>query len=163
MASTELIPTTQEHVEWVSRRARKADTDELWAAGYLSPEACMRSGASRGVAITGLIDQEPVAVWGVVPASIVLGIGVPWMVTTRALDDDARARVFLRACRAGLATITDGYDILMNYVDARNGRAIRWLRFMGFDVDPVARPYGAMRLPFHRFTWRRGEPCAHLG
>jgi len=47
-----------------------------------------------------------------------------------------------------------GYSHLENWVDARNTKAINWLRWLGFTVhDPV--PFGVAGLPFHRFDMRR--------
>ena len=38
-------------------------------------------------------------------------------------------------------------------VDARNARAIRWLRWLGFRIHP-AEAHGIQGLPFHRFEMR---------
>ena len=44
------------------------------------------------------------------------------------------------------------YRLLQNHVDARNTEAVRWLGWLGFEMDP-ALPFGPDQLPFHRFHW----------
>ena len=51
--------------------------------------------------------------------------------------------------------ITKDYSLLINFVDARHGVAIRWLKWLGFKVFP-AKPFGPDKLPFHRFEMRTG-------
>lgn len=45
------------------------------------------------------------------------------------------------------------FALLTNYVDARNAVSIRWLRWLGFEIEPAA-PFGIHGLPFHRFSMR---------
>ena len=42
------------------------------------------------------------------------------------------------------------YRVLTNYADARNTTAIRWLRWLGFNILPAI-PFGLDGLPFHPF------------
>ena len=91
--------------------------------------------------------------FGAVPASLLGGVGVPWMVGTTALNRMRGQKALLRASRATIAGLSARYDVLANMVDARNGAAIRWLRWLGFDVLPPI-PHGPDRLPFHPFILR---------
>lgn len=84
-------------------------------------------------ALTGLIDGEPVCMFGVAPVSILNGEGAPWMLGTEQLEQAQVA--FLRACRGVVADMERTYPRLMNVVDARNTVAIRWLRWLGFRFD----------------------------
>ena len=44
------------------------------------------------------------------------------------------------------------YPLLVNYVDARNKVAIRWLRFLGFTFIRKIEKYGVGRKPFYEFV-----------
>jgi hypothetical protein len=99
-------------------------------------------------ALTCLFDGEPVAMFGVVPASTLTGRGVPWMVASATLD--RHQRLFLRHCRPAVEQMGRMFRHLCNHVDARNTKAVRWLAWLGFTVHP-AQPHGPDRLPFHYF------------
>ncbi len=151
MVSVSIIPATLDHVGAIAEKVRPADRDELWAASNITAERAMRNGIEHSeVAMTGLIDGVPVCMWGVVRESLVCNMGVPWMIGTELLDK--YAATFLRRCRAPILEIFAGYDILVNHVDARNKKAIKWLGFMGFKVEKEPVTYGVEKLPFHRFS-----------
>ena len=116
---------------------RQAEIDELAALGYTCEE-CLALGLASGDALTVFINDEPMAMVGV-------SDGVLWGVFTRAIDRHPLA--FLRASRAFVTSLPE----VVNYVDARNEKAVRWFRWLGFEVsEPV--PYGHNGAMFHRFT-----------
>ena len=141
--------TTPEHVYQVAMNIRKPDLDELWATTMQRPYDIMMSALNSSDAVfTGFVDDEPVCVWGVASESLLFNTGVPWMVSTKAIDKHAIQ--FIRHCRAEVMKMFEKYDSLENYVDARNKNAVRWLKWLGFTIDDP-KPYGAFNLPFHRF------------
>ena len=151
MVTISIIPATMEHAEYIAANAREADVQELHASSYQTPLNAMKLGMDLSdFALTGCVDGEPVMMWGVYFESLLWGIGTPWMVATKQLDKFAM--VFLRRCRDGLLEKKKNYGMLVNYVDARNVKAIRWLKWLGFNVEEETKPYGALKLPFHRFT-----------
>lgn len=70
------------------------------------------------------------------------------MVTTEHIGADVRG--FLRGSKAVLLEMLQRHQVLVNYVDARNVSAIRWLAWLGFTIDSAV-PYGVQGLPFHKF------------
>jgi len=62
-----------------------------------------------------------------------------------------RRRWFLAESRRQVGRMLGHYARLENRVDARNGPAIRYLRWLGFTLEP-ATPWGAAGLPFHKFS-----------
>lgn len=92
--------------------------------------------------------------FGVAPASLVGGLGVPWMIGTDAIE--RYQFTFLRHCRPCVDQMRLLYDTLVNWVDDRNVVAQRWLRWLGFHVEQPE-PYGPDGIPFRRFTWRRAD------
>lgn len=79
------------------------------------------------------------------------GQGSPWLLGTTLLDQ--LPGHLTRSAKTYLSQMQDQYPHLMNYVDARNVRSVRWLRRIGFTVHPAA-PYGFAGLPFHLFEMK---------
>lgn len=153
MALVEIRDATEADADFIARRVRKADFDEIVASSGKHPYYAMIQGLSHSTsAKTATFNGEPACMWGVAPGGMILQVGVPWMVGTDLLDQHAKA--FLRRCRKPVMSLLDGYAILMNYVDARNVRAVEWLAFCGFTVDD-AEPFGLSGQPFHKFWMSR--------
>jgi hypothetical protein len=121
---------------------RQAEVDELEQLGVDS-EKCMRIGLLAGGARTVFIDDEPAAMFGIIDAG---EHNVVWAVFTQAIDRHPIA--FLRESRR----LAEAFERdVINYVDARNVKAVKWFRWLGFEVsEPV--PYGPNGALFHRFT-----------
>lgn len=137
----------------VASCARPADIAEIKACSGLDIEPalglCLPNSLCAWVIESGGL---PLAAVGDSLAGI--GTGVPWMVTTTHIEKDPRG--FLRASKALMAEMLRRHLQLMNYVDARNTDAIRWLAWLGADIGPAV-PYGVSGLPFRKFTKQREE------
>ncbi len=94
----------------------------------------------------------PGALLGVVTTSVLYNVGSPWMLATSRAD--AFPRAFIAYGRAYTRIMLEEYEALENHVDARNRKAVAWLRRIGYRVGP-AEPYGALGLPFHHFRAER--------
>lgn len=150
----EVVRATPQHVAEIARAVRPADREELWACRMQTPEQVMQRGIEMSdKAMAGLVNGRAVCMWGVVHDSLIGPCGTPWMVGTMALDE--YAKTFLRRCKKGLVDMFEGYQHLENFVDARNTKAIQWLKWLGFNVDKEPQEYGMLKLPFHKFTMRR--------
>lgn len=145
-------PLTAQDIHTIEDEARQADIDEMEAAsGWTISEAleyALQVSIQPSVIV---INGEIVAALGDCPHAD--GIGVPWLISTNAMDRHPRA--FLRICQQLVLGMSERHAVLMNFVDARNIRAIRWLQWLGFQVGP-AQPYGTANLPFHPFILTRG-------
>lgn len=86
------------------------------------------------------------AVFGV--GTIATGVGSPWMLGTRLLDQ--RPRMVHETAIGYLPAIRARYPLLLNFVHTSNTRSIRWLRRLGFTIHPPE-PYGYLGEMFHRF------------
>ena len=148
-------PGNREDALYIAVRARQADVDELWAAARTSPFVSLLRGIQNSPECwTGSIDGEPVCMFGVAAQSILTGYGVPWMVGTSAIDRHSKA--FLKGSKFVVEGMLHKWSHLENWVDARNVRAIRWLKYLGFTVHPPL-PYGELGLPFHCFEMERSH------
>lgn len=148
----EVVPAEEAHVDAMLGRIRQADIDELWASNRVTPEEALRAGLRLSTSVwTGMVDGRPICMFGVVPASLLGGVGVPWMIGTT--DIERHQHAFLRRCRPHVAHMRRLYTHLANMVDARNRVAMRWLRWLGFRLgEPV--PHGPDGLPFRPFEMR---------
>jgi hypothetical protein len=99
-----------------------------------------------------LVDGELAMLGGVAPLSLVGGVGSPWMLGTTLLDRSPGA--LTRIGVVYLRIVLGLYPELVNYVDARNVKSIRWLRRLGFQIAAEPIPYGPKKLPFYRFDMR---------
>ena len=130
----ELRDARVEDIPIIAADARMGDITEMAALGT-TVSAAMVDGLERSDwALTGMIDDVPVCMFGVAPRSIILGEGVPWMLSANGLE---RAQVkFLKACRPAVKAMTNSYPRLMNFVHADNRVTIKWLRWLGFSFAP---------------------------
>ncbi len=151
MPGLEYVPAEPAHAEWLAPRLRATDRAEVQAALGLPPEVALPiSLRASSMAVTALVRGEPGAIFGICPANLLAGEGLVWMLGSDEVERQARA--MLREAPQWLALIGDGYRLLRNHVDARNTRAVRWLRRMGVAIGQAV-PFGVAGLPFHPF-WR---------
>lgn len=153
MTRYEIIPATLEHVEEIAPRLREADVQEVYAASHLDPLTALRRSlvVSRNPKI-GTADGLACCIFGVAAPSVLSETGVPWLLATPEITQHARA--FLRMSHDYVASMRADYEVLRNMVDARNKDAIKWLRWLGFRIDPAI-PFGPDKMPFHPFEMRR--------
>jgi hypothetical protein len=99
-----------------------------------------------------LDDDEPLCVAGLVqPMLLAPQIANPWLIGTEALR--RHPKTFLRETKRWVEEWRRHYSLLFNYVDAEYAGAIRWLRWLGFDIF-TPEPFGPHRAPFCRFEMR---------
>ena len=152
-------------VDIVSRPPRLSDVDALVA--NLRPADALELSASGGRDLHNSVrhalnisphrwaieaDGELVILGGVVPISLIGGVGTPWMLGTTRMDRLPGALTKVGMHYRDVAKSL--YPELVNYVDARNVKAIRWLKRIGFTLSDTPEPYGVQGLPFYKFELR---------
>lgn len=149
-----VVPAHSDHIFWLANNMSQADRDEVAAAVGMGPYRALKDSLDRSVAAwTGLVKDEPVCMWGVTPLDILGGLGSPWLLGT----DELRKYgfTFLRECKSRLPAMLELFPLLVNYVDARHERAIRWLKWLGFRLDPAPVAYGLWGMDFFRLEMKR--------
>jgi hypothetical protein len=80
--------------------------------------------------------------FGVVDTSVVEGRGRVWAIATKQAEGSWRELIRLGV--SILSMLTDRYMTLENYVHSDNAKAIRWLRWSGFQVGEPQEVRGQM-------------------
>lgn len=146
----QIVPATLEHAQALVPHVRQADIDEFYALNLSTPEEVLVSGINLSTkSWTAIFNGEVAAIFGVSPASIIGGVGIPWLVGSDILEKHQKA--FLRRCKPFVGLMLQIYPELLNYVDERNYIAKAWLHWLGFKLED-AQPIGALNYPFHKFT-----------
>lgn len=145
------MPATEAHARELAPRVRAADAAEIWASNHARPlDALLASLVSRDT-LAGLADGRVMCMFGAKRTTVLSTTASPWLLGANELPEHARA--FLRMNREYIRHLQDEYDTLVNFVDARNVVALRWIQWLGFKIEPPV-PYGPEMLPFCRFTMR---------
>ena len=138
-------------------RLRQADVEEIRAMTGTPPElpvtySIMTSYPGWAAEVNGRTE----AVFGAGPGRELPDggtVGVPWLVGS---NEIAKHPVeFFRISMRIIGEMRKHYDLLENWVDARNVLSIRWLDWAGFTIEPPETAGAEGRL-FHRF-WMKGS------
>lgn len=151
MADLRIRPAIFSDVEWIAPRMREADRLEVLASTTMRPARSLALAFEFSEQVwTGTADGVPVCMFGVCCLDPLVGAGIPWLLGTDLVETHFRG--FLRGSRMVVEAMRTEYTSLENHVDARNVRAIEWLRWLGFAIHEQA-PFGPFGAPFHRFGW----------
>lgn len=141
------------HIEAVLGRLRKADFDEVFAATGEDPDLALVNAWKNSLYRWSIVWRgEVIGVFGLTALSLMGETGVPWLLGTDAMAQIKRQ--FAIQSRTFIHKMLAVYPVLMNFVDARNTLSIKWLKWVGFELQPP-KPYGVAGMPFHRFEMRR--------
>lgn len=139
-------------IEALLANMRQPDIDEVTAAVGDLEHAVVESVKASSLLAAADINGELACIFGCAPLGGMLGTqAAPWMLGTDTLDK--YPLVLMKHCGPYVEAMQARYPHLLNYVDARNTRSIRWLKRMGFTFRPAV-PYGVAQLPFHLFERR---------
>ena len=96
--------------------------------------------------------REVVAIFGVatVPNPTGIQLGSPWLLASEELFS-THLRQAVSESHHWLDVLSEGYDVLQNYVFAENVVHVRWIEKMGFELTEYIEAWGHKRLPFWRF------------
>lgn len=137
------------HIDELVANMRRLDRDELLAASGEDFEATIAKSIAFSYAPGAAFDNKGLmCLFGALPARLMGDEAAPWLLGTDRLTLHPGA--LNKGAQVYLATVRKQFPRLFNYVDARNLPSIRWLRRMGFEIDPPI-TFGIAALPFHRF------------
>lgn len=142
-------------IDHIAANMRPADAAEVLA--IRGPGTLMKAALAECVLVStscwvAASDAEPFAIFGVMPVSLLHGIGAPWMLGTALAAKFPR--VLVREGRRYSLRMLEAYPYLVNMVDARYTSSVRWLRRIGYTVYE-AEPYGGRGELFRRFEMKK--------
>lgn len=139
----------------IALNLREDDFDEVFAATGKSPHLDIEVGVKTSLRTWIMLNKndEAVAVLGVKPLSVFSNTGIPWLLGTDGLNN--MKRFFVQCSKPIIEEMKNGFKLLLNDVDVRYTKAVRWLKWCGFTVEEP-KPFGAFGLPFHKFYMKVG-------
>ncbi len=143
----EIVPATLEHARTI--RLREGDAMEIRALGETQESALTKTLARAIRAETYLVDGEPAALTGIMMPSLLGTIASPFLMTGEPVERHRKS--FMQHTRARVEQWRTQYELLVTFVHADYGRAIAWLRWLGFELAPAC-PVGPLAAPFHQAT-----------
>jgi len=153
MENSNVRSTVWQDIQELQGNLRNEDRQEVWAATHRDPDTVLEQAVTHSpYCQTIFCDGRVVGIFGVAPDPRANSKGSPWLLASN--DIEKMSMYILQNCRYYILQIADMFEILENYVDARNKESQRWLKWCGFVLeDPT--PYGPDGMPFHRFWMRR--------
>ncbi len=159
MVDVVMAPANNEDAIDIAKRMRAADMAEVAASSGLDPIAAVLTSLDMSTEAWLLyFDGQPVCIWGVAPLQqdSFLGrrVGVAWLLTTPLVEKHPHA--FWRTCRQVLPELLQRWDELINAIDVRHEKALRWAERLGFQLaDPA--PFGVEQRDFCTFRVRKED------
>ena len=148
----EIRESVESDIAALRGRLRDADEKEVIAAGNKDGEDALRQSYARStLRYTVQLDGAPVAMYGIVPESLVGEAANVWFLG--APEMSRIKKTFVKVSRKVIADFLLEYPRLWNVVDSRYVSAIRWLESCGavFHKEPIM--LGGVE--FYGFTIRR--------
>jgi hypothetical protein len=140
-------PTLHEDLFVLAADLLPADALEISATGFTPIEALENSWLSSLECLTARSDGKIFSVFGL-SQNQDLGYLHPWMISTP--DILIHRKAVLQTSKVIIQHWLAQHGHLINYVDARHTRAVRWLKWLGATLTPV--PFGPYQRPFFQFT-----------
>jgi hypothetical protein len=139
-----IVPTTKDHVAYILETLREADKWEIEAAGGNPEYALYRTLECSLWSNTALLDETPVAFWGI--AGVALGdVGVPFLLTSKDVLK-VPAITFARVYKNQIQRMRKSFPHLENCVDANYTGAVKMLKIAGFSLgEPFEAGKGVYR------------------
>lgn len=134
---------------FLAPKMRNEDKDELLAADGVQPMAALlepfKHRGARNYSVIGTEEEYVVGMFGSVPSSE-KGWGVAWLLCSDELFNYKKE--FVKQCPQWVEDMGKGYDYLYNYVDKRNDKSLKWLKYLGFKEIEEIKEYGHLKMPF---------------
>ena len=139
-------PALRSDIADIVKGLRRADADELGASNVDAVTALEYGLSESLLCLVATKGGVPFCMFGA--GEVGKGKAAVWLLGTDVMELPDVRRFLVRHSRQVLQIIRDEYPHLFNRVDARNTRAIRWLRWLGFEFDNAVTVNGYEFYPF---------------
>ncbi len=144
----------REDIKHLKENLRQSDVDEVWASHHYKPEEALARCLEDSMMSLTIQNGQPIGMFGITPVSILSDKAVIWMLGTDGIDK-IKTRFLLNNTKF-IKMFHEWYPLLFNYVDVRNKKSIKWLKFLGAAIGKPE-PYGIEGKPFQRFEFKKDE------
>lgn len=153
MDDIEFVKPSRGLIEDIARTMRQSDVDEIWAASNKTPIEALTEGLTHSdYSAIAMHDDEPLIMFGLVKRDLISGTGIVWMLGS---DNALKYRKgFLTKAPLFIDEMLSICPRLMNMVHSENTESIRWLKWLGFTIEPPVR-HGVENEFFHKFYIER--------
>lgn len=121
-----IVPAEVWHPEIMDIRGIELDAAQAYNIPLIP---YLKSAITNGRAWTAIINNEPIAIWGIVQEEI-MGDGRIWFVASESVQDIPKQ--FLRESKWFIQEIKQQYSVLIGYVDKNYEISKRWMQWLGF-------------------------------
>lgn len=140
----EIVPARMEHLIHVVENLREEDA-RIGAVVAEPLEKIMAQEYAKSIlTYTGMLDDEPIVIWGVRTVGVLSDEAYLWLAGTEKIKQ--HPITFLRHSRSAVEELRRIYRQMYGIVWADFDFSIKWLNWLGFQVNA---PEGNMRL----FQW----------
>ncbi|MGC9196339.1 MAG: hypothetical protein ACP5IL_12930 [Syntrophobacteraceae bacterium] len=151
-----IVPLHKDHLPYLASQMSEEDRAECAAMGF-GPYKALKTGLDLSVSswcALKMPEHRPLCAFGVLPLEGFLGeTGAPWFLSTPELRRYAVR--FLKDCDEYMGKMLEIFPVLVEMVDARHTRGIKWVRWLGFELTgPI--PWGPYGMDFYRAEKRKG-------
>jgi hypothetical protein len=145
-----IVKPTWPLIERMASNMRERDTLECMRGWGNTPLKALKlsvelSDYSRAL----VLDDEPLAMWGMVKGTPTVGDGYPWMLSANGIE--RHKRLLLRGSKIFLDEMLSICPKLSARVDAEYPEAVRWLKWLGFELRGPE-PFGPSGALFYEAT-----------
>tara|TARA_R100001369_G_scaffold86882_1_gene121808 strand:- start:327 stop:782 length:456 start_codon:yes stop_codon:yes gene_type:complete len=140
--------STQEDVFELAAKMRLADIREVKASSGFTPIEALQLGFDSGRPQSIIHKGEIIGMFGCAHVDDLTGC--PWMLGSDKIP--LIKRDLLTQSVDWVKEVQQQYPLLINYVDARNKVAIKWLSHIGFSFVKLVPDFGVERIPFYEFV-----------
>lgn len=132
----EIVPLTPELIARAAPRVQLFHEEDVTARHGLTARGLAESALARSMhAWAGLVDGEPVCLFGLVAESFTSDTAMPWLLATPELAHHAKA--FWKGSRHMVAAMLALYPRLVAHCQADFPQSLAWLKRLGFrEIEP---------------------------
>ena len=144
--------------EYIAKHMRRRDIEEIWASHEHIPIQSLTIGLEKSdICLTGLIDNEPVVMFGIVKMNE--ETGSIWLLGTDRIIEARRH--FMEISKKFIRFFLQMYPNLCNCVHVNNLKSVVWLRKCGAKIED-ARSLGKHGELFHFFSLQEDSYCQEV-
>lgn len=155
MTKFRVEPCSEEHIKRFAPTLAQADLNEIWAAERCGAEEALYRAFRKSNECSTLfaVNGEIITIYGIFNRTLVSTVGSPWNFSCKNVAK--YAKTFIKHSVETQLRWQTEYSMLENYVDSRHKKAVRWIKWLGYNFDkPIS--VGPNKIPFLKF-WKRGQ------